>query len=110
MRRLCIGKGFDRAIVNSVCVIGAFIMFIVAHYVGTDLSVARIFSSIEVLFSFKHAMDMLSISLEEYYNGMVVLKRFADIFNTEQRTMIQIESKANNRNTDEPIKKGKLLN
>jgi hypothetical protein len=54
----------DKALVNSVCMSGAFIMFLVAHYVGTEVTVARMFSSLEVLFSFKYAMDMLSTALE----------------------------------------------
>jgi hypothetical protein len=43
---------------------GAFLMLVVAHYAGTELTVARIFSSLEVVFAFKYATDFLSISLE----------------------------------------------
>jgi hypothetical protein len=53
----------DRAIVNSVCMLGAFLMFTAAHYAGTGLTVARIFSCLEVVFAFKYAMDMLSTAL-----------------------------------------------
>lgn len=73
-------------------------MFIVAHYVGSGLTSILIFACLEVLFSFKYAMEMLSISLEEYYTGMIVFKRFADVFNIDQRTMVRIEEQ-NKKNT-----------
>jgi ABC-type multidrug transport system fused ATPase/permease subunit len=82
----------DKAIVNSVCMLGAFLMFLVAHYAGTELTVARMFSCLQVIFAFKYAMDMLSTALEGYYEALVVMERFSSILNIEARGMINIET------------------
>lgn len=62
-----LGRSVDKATGNSICLFGAFVMFIVAHHNGIDLTVARIFSSLEVIFAFKFAMEMMSTALQFYY-------------------------------------------
>jgi hypothetical protein len=72
----------------SVCIISCLIMYVVAHYIGTGLNMAKIFSSIEVIFSFKFSIYMLSMGLGFYYEVKVVLGRFASIFNIKRTAMI----------------------
>jgi hypothetical protein len=63
-------------------------MYVVSHYTGTGLSIAQIFSSMEVIFSFKYAIYMLIVGLGFYYEVNVVLDRFASIFNIKRTAMI----------------------
>jgi hypothetical protein len=61
---------------------------VVAHYMKTGLSTPKIFSTIEVIFSFKFSLFMLTLGLGFYYEVKVVLGRFASIFNIKRTAMI----------------------
>jgi len=56
-------------------------MFLIVHYTETDLTLAKIFSTLDVIVSFKIAIYMLVTGLGFYYEVKVVFKRFASIFN-----------------------------
>lgn len=73
-------------------------MYVVAHYAGTGLSTAKIFSSLEVIFSFKFSIFMLSLGFGFYYEVKVVFTRFASIFNMKRTAMIEVDPE-----TKEPL-------
>jgi hypothetical protein len=63
-------------------------MFTVAHYAGTDLNMAKMFSSLEIMFSLKMATYSFSCALDFYYQIKVTFERFANIFNIKNTAMI----------------------
>jgi hypothetical protein len=73
-------------------------MYVVAHYAGTDLTMAKIFSSLEIIFSLKFGIIMLSNGLDFYYQIKVTFERFANIFNIKRIAMTHIDFE-----TKEPI-------
>jgi len=56
-------------------------MFLAAHYAGTGLTVSKIFSTLEIIISFKLSIFLFVIGLGFYYEAKVVFGRFASIFN-----------------------------
>lgn len=97
-RRLSFGKSLERALSNFVGIASGFLMYIVAHYAGTHLSIPKIFSTLEVIFAFKYSIFMLGVGLGFYYEVKVVFERFASIFSIKRTSMIEIDPE-----TKEPI-------
>lgn len=83
---------------NFIGIASGVITYVVAHYVGTELSMAKIFSSLEVIFAFKFSIFMLGLGLGFYYEVKVVLDRFASIFKIERTAMVQVDP-----HTKEPL-------
>ena len=63
-------------------------MFVVAHYVQTDLTLSKIFSTLDIIINFRLSIIMLVFGLGFYYEVKVVFERFASIFNIENVCMI----------------------
>jgi hypothetical protein len=66
-------------------------MFISAHYANTGLTMAKIFSVIEMVITFRFYILMLCIGLGFYYEAKQVFGRFASIFNIKRTKMIEID-------------------
>jgi hypothetical protein len=90
-RRLSFGKSLERAISNFIGIASGFLMYLVAHYTGTGLTMPKIFSTLEVIFAFKYSIFMLGVGLGFYYEVKVVFQRFASIFSIKRTAMIQID-------------------
>lgn len=90
-RLLAVGRAVERAIGNSLGFIGSFVMFIVAYYASTGLTLAKIFSTLEVATALKQTIIMMALGLGVYYEIKVVFGRFANIFNIENTCMLQID-------------------
>jgi hypothetical protein len=68
-------------------------MYVAAHYSGAELNMAKIFSTLEVIFSFKFSIMMLSLGLGFYHEAKVVFSRFASIFRIKNIAMVQFAPK-----------------
>jgi hypothetical protein len=66
-KKVSLGRSFERALGNFIGIASGYIMYLVAHYANTELSVAKIFASLEVIFAFKFSIFMLSLGLGFYY-------------------------------------------
>ncbi len=65
-------------------------MYVAAHYSGAELNMAKIFSTLEVIFSFKFSLMMLSLGLGFYHEVKVVFGRFANILNIKNVVMLKL--------------------
>jgi hypothetical protein len=54
------------------------------------MNTAKIFSSLQVLFSFKYSIKMVGFGLGFYYELKVILGRFASIFGINNTTMMEL--------------------
>jgi hypothetical protein len=68
--------------------IGALIMFIVAYYAETGLTLAKIFSILEIVTTLKMSVLMVALGFGIYYELKVSFSRFASMFNIKQTNMI----------------------
>jgi len=78
----------EKALGNFIGVASGLVIYVVAHYTGTGLSMPKIFSTIEVIFAFKFSIFMMSLALGFYYEVNIVFERFASIFNIKKTGMI----------------------
>lgn len=83
-----------------VGVASGYIMYLTSHYANTGLDLAKIFSCLEVIFSFRYSIFMLIMGVGFYYEVSVVFGRFANIFSIKNVSMVEI-----NPVTKEPIGK-----
>lgn len=79
-------------------VASGYIMYFTSHYANIDLDLAKIFSCLEVIFSFRYSIFMLIIGVGFYYEVKVVFCRFATIFSIKNLSMVEIDP-----STKEPI-------
>jgi len=56
-------------------------MFVAAHYAQTDLTLSKIFSTLDIIIHFKISIFIFATGLGFYYEVKVVFERFASIFN-----------------------------
>ena len=63
-------------------------MFVAAHYAQIDLTLSKIFSTLDIIISFKISIFIFAFGLGFYYEVKVVFERFASIFNIENISMI----------------------
>jgi len=68
--------------------IGALIMFLVAYSANTGLTLAKIFSILEIVTSLKFSVLMVALGFGIYYEVKVSFGRFASIFNIKNNNMI----------------------
>ena len=85
---LALGRSVERAIGNSLGFISSLVMFIIADNAGTDLTLAKIFSTLEVAGGLKMTIMFLAVGVGVYYEIMVVFGRFANIFNIQNTQMV----------------------
>ena len=90
-KSLGLGRSFERALGNFVGIASGYIMYLAAHYAGTGLDSNKIFSCMEVIFSFKYSIFMLISGLGFYHEVSVVFERFASIFSISNPTMLEID-------------------
>ena len=86
--RLALGRSLERAVGNSMGFVSSLVMFIIAFYAGTDLTLAKVFSTLEIAGTLKGSILMLTMGLGVYYETMVVFGRFANIFNIQNTRMV----------------------
>lgn len=89
-RTLSLGRSLERSIGNFVGIASGLIMYVASHYSNTGLSTAKIFSCLEVVFSFKYSIFMLTLALGFYYEVVVVFTRFASVFNINNTAMVEL--------------------
>ena len=99
-KRLSFGRSIERAIADSIGLCSVLVMFVAAHYAQTDLTLSKIFSTLDIIINFKLSIFMFVSGLGFYYEVKVVFERFASIFNIENVSMIEIDP-----NTLQPISK-----
>jgi ABC-type bacteriocin/lantibiotic exporter with double-glycine peptidase domain len=87
-RNLAVARSLERALGNSIGYMAAIIMLGVAS-MTTGISVALIFSVLEMASLLKANVLLVVLSLGLYYETTVVLGRFAVIFNIEALAMIK---------------------
>lgn len=90
-KKLSLGRSLERAIGNMIGFMAALLMFVAAHYANTQLDLAKIFSTLEIIMNFKLSIFMFILGLGFYYEVKVVFGRFANIFNIENTSMIKID-------------------
>jgi len=83
-----LGRSLERAIGNSIGLWSSFVMFVAAHYAQTDLTLSKIFSTLDIIINFKLSIFLLASALGFYFEVKVVFERFASIFNVENISMI----------------------
>lgn len=88
LKKLALGRAIERALGNSISLISSVIMFVVAHYANTELSFAKIFSTLEIMTSLRLYTFLMVLALGLYYELKVVFDRFASIFNIEPKSMV----------------------
>jgi hypothetical protein len=85
---LSAGRSLERALGNFIGIASGLVTYVVAHYAGNQLSMAKIFSSLEVIFAFKFSIFMMGMGLSFFYEVKVVFERFASIFKIKRTAMI----------------------
>jgi hypothetical protein len=68
--------------------IGALIMFLIAYSANTGLTLAKIFSILEIVTTLKLSVLMVALGFGVYYELKVSFGRFASIFNIKNTYMI----------------------
>jgi hypothetical protein len=91
LKRLAIGRSFERAIAYTNGYVSSLIMFILASTVNNDLTFAIIFSTLEMIASLKINTTQFVSGVGLYYEIKVVFTRFASIFNVQIKSMIEID-------------------
>jgi len=87
-KKLSIGRSLERTIADSIGFWASLVMFVVAHYIQTVLTLSKIFSTLDIIINFKQSLAYMTIGLGFYYEVKVVFERFASIFNIENVSMI----------------------
>jgi len=87
-KRLSVGRSLERAIADSIGLWASLVIFVAAHYVQTELTLSKIFSTLDIIINFKMSISILASGLGFYYEVKVVFERFASVFNIENVSMI----------------------
>ena len=90
-KSLSLGRSAERALSNFIGIASGFIMYLASHYSNTGLDLAKMFSCLQVIFSFKHYITYLIVGLGCYYEVSVVCGRFANIFPIKDTSMVEID-------------------
>lgn len=80
----------EQSISNFIGIASGIIIFVSADYANTGLDTAKIFSCLEIIFTFKYMIVLFAKGIGFYYEMQVILVRFATIFNIKEHTMLQI--------------------
>lgn len=70
-------------------------MFVIAYNVGQKLTLASIYSVLEIMSSLKMASKYMILGFGTYYELKIVCGRFASILNIQNKSMIKINSDIN---------------
>lgn len=80
LRKLAIGKAFERALGYFISVLASLVMIIVATYVS-GIEYTRVLSVLEIMSALKMSVLMFTVGTGYYVELKLILGRFASIFN-----------------------------
>jgi hypothetical protein len=98
LKKAGFGRSIDRAMGYSVGYLGTFIMYVVASEVNHNLTLAVIFTMLEMMSTIRESVMSWIEGVGFYYELQVVYGRFAGVFNLKNTSMKEIDE-----NTKEPI-------
>ena len=95
--KLAFGRAFERALGVSISFISSLAVFILAFHLGANLTFPIIFSVMQTMIGIKKNMESVAVGVGLYHEIKVTFERFANAFNIQKRSMIQIPPKNGNR-------------
>ena len=98
--KLSVGRAFQRALGNCTSIMAGFICFLFMHFTGSgsELTLAKIFSTMELMVTTRLLVFELGMAIGFYYELKVIFERFTNIYNIADKRMILIDE-----DTKEPV-------
>ena len=93
LRRLALGRSFDRACACVIGILSAFTIYILAANITDNLSLAIIFSTLEMMATLRIKLTVFTQGIALYYELEVIFSRFSSIFNIKPKSMTRISSR-----------------
>ena len=81
MRRLGLGRSFERALGKSIGFLSSFTMFLIAVHVGMRIDSSFIFSTLVVTETVKYFTIYAVYGIDLFHELNIIFERFALIFN-----------------------------
>ena len=97
---LALGRASERALANATAFLSCLVMFILTEEIYHNLTFVQIFSTLEMLASIKKGLLDINVGVSLYYEIKVIFSRFANIFNIENKSMIQVDEGSKEINFD----------
>lgn len=92
LRKLAIGKAFERALGYFISVVASLVMIVVATY-AAGIEYKKVFSVLEIMSALKMNVLMFTEGTGYFYELKVIFERFASIFNIKKKSMIKVYHK-----------------
>ena len=93
---MAFGRAFERALGSSVSYIGSLAVFICAFHLRVNLTFPIIFSVMQTMILIKVKMECVVVGIDLIHEAKVTFSRFANIFNIEKLSMVNIEQSQGN--------------
>ena len=94
----------ERALAYAISMGGPLVMFIMVYQIKGTLTLPIIFSILEIMTTLKRNLMVFNTGSGFYFELKVVFGRFASVFNTENKSKIEIDP-----DTHKPINKYEVL-